>query len=166
MHRQRTLMGDSARSASKAPIRTARDAIETPSKRRLDRTKGQTDPARRPSISPQSQRPASIPIEPAAPPRHTARDFVPWRFSDAGRRARGDVRAPASEKPCMGLPKSSPDFAAHSTSFLFGSFLWFNLADGFLPSQPQFGHAGARRGGQGRPSRGPLHRLRRFQAVP
>jgi hypothetical protein len=26
-----------------------------------------------------------FPIAPAAPPVHTDRDFVPWRFSDAGR---------------------------------------------------------------------------------
>jgi hypothetical protein len=36
----------------------------------------------------------------------------------------------------MGLPKSSRDFAAHTTSFLLGSFLWFNLADGFLTPCP------------------------------
>jgi hypothetical protein len=28
-----------------------------------------------------------IPIEPAAPPAPTSRDFVPWRFSDAGGRS-------------------------------------------------------------------------------
>ena len=32
---------------------------------------------------------SSIPIAPAAPPATTSRDFVPWRFSDAGHRALG-----------------------------------------------------------------------------
>ena len=71
--------------------------------------------------------------------------------------------------PCMGLSKSSADFAALPVScflhFFLRSFLRFNLTDGFLPSQPQFPHAVARRGGQDRPSLGPLNNLRRFQAA-
>jgi hypothetical protein len=80
----------------------------------------------------------------------------------------GPARATRRARPCMGPLKSSVEFAAHSTFFLLfpslGPFLWFNLADGFLPSQPQFRHAGARRGGQGRPSLEPIHELSRFQA--
>ena len=37
----------------------------------------------------QASRRGQIPIAPAAPPLHHPRDFVPWRFSDAGRSARG-----------------------------------------------------------------------------
>jgi hypothetical protein len=33
-----------------------------------------------------------IPIAPAAPPQHHHRDFVPWRFSDAGCSAASTVR--------------------------------------------------------------------------
>ena len=35
--------------------------------------------------APHRSRQASIPIAPAAPPAISSRDFVPWRFSDAGR---------------------------------------------------------------------------------
>jgi hypothetical protein len=40
------------------------------------------------SIQPQQARTrGKIPIAPAALPLHTSRDFVPWRFLDAGRKS-------------------------------------------------------------------------------
>ena len=51
---------------------------------------------RRTITAPHRPRPASIPIAPAAPPAITSRDFVPWRFSDAGhtRADRSSLRRP------------------------------------------------------------------------
>ena len=49
----------------------------------------------------QPSRSRQIPIAPAAPPQRHHRDFVPWRFSDAGSRASGWVIIPASEKPAQ-----------------------------------------------------------------
>ena len=40
---------------------------------------------RRTITAPHRPRPVSIPIAPSAPPAISSRDFVPWRFSDAGR---------------------------------------------------------------------------------
>jgi hypothetical protein len=40
------------------------------------------------TIQPQQARThGKIPIAPAAPPPHMSRDFVPWRFLDAGRKS-------------------------------------------------------------------------------
>jgi hypothetical protein len=41
-----------------------------------------------------------IPIAPAAPPPHTSRDFVPWRFLDAGRKTAWIVSASRRPKTC------------------------------------------------------------------
>src|SRR2546422_11426023 len=43
-----------------------------------------------------------IPIAPAAPPPPTSRDFVPWRFSAAGRLTAWIDRHPGSRKPAQG----------------------------------------------------------------
>ena len=53
------------------------------------------------SIQPQ-QAPirGKIPIAPAAPPSHTSRDFVPWRFLDAGRKSAWIVSASRRPKTC------------------------------------------------------------------
>ena len=53
---------------------------------------------RRTITAPHRPRPASIPIAPAAPPAISSRDFVPWRFSDAGRtHARLDLHSGVRE---------------------------------------------------------------------
>jgi hypothetical protein len=41
-----------------------------------------------------------IPIAPAAPPLPTSRDFVPWRFSDAGRRSAWIASSSRRPKTC------------------------------------------------------------------
>ena len=92
MHRQRSLLSNMGRRPREMPIGFACDAIEKP--RRLPHRPGRSPSVHPscPSISPRSRRPASIPIEPAAPPRPTSRDFVPWRFSDAGLQCAWPVR--------------------------------------------------------------------------
>ena len=55
---------------------------------------------RRTITAPYRPRPASIPIAPAAPPATTSRDFVPWRFSDAGHRARGSHHPAGIRETC------------------------------------------------------------------
>jgi len=53
------------------------------------------------SIQPQQARTCGkIPIAPAAPPLHTSRDFVPWRFLDAGRNTAWIVSASRRPKTC------------------------------------------------------------------
>ena len=84
VHRQHPLVPDRARSTRETPIRLARDAIEEPSRPPLDPGHGPNARVAHTSISHQRRRPASIPIELVAPPRPISRDFVPWRFSDAG----------------------------------------------------------------------------------
>ena len=42
-----------------------------------------------------------IPIAPAAPPPPTSRDFVPWRFSAAGRSSAGIGHLPGGRKPAQ-----------------------------------------------------------------
>jgi hypothetical protein len=42
-----------------------------------------------------------IPIAPALPPVHTFRDFVPWRFSAAGRLSAQIEHHPGSRKPAQ-----------------------------------------------------------------
>ena len=51
--------------------------------------------------SPQALPSGQIPIAPAVPRNVTHRDFVPWRFSDAGSCASAWVIIPASEKPAQ-----------------------------------------------------------------
>jgi hypothetical protein len=54
------------------------------------------------SIQPQQARtPGKIPIALAAPPPQTSRDFVPWRFSAAGRRSAWLGRHPGGRKPAQ-----------------------------------------------------------------
>ena len=81
------------------PMRLADDAIAVPSKLPLGPSRSSNVRPAHPNASHQRWRPASIPIERAAPARPTSRDFVPWRFSDAGPSAWPDHRWPASEKP-------------------------------------------------------------------
>jgi hypothetical protein len=51
------------------------------------------------SIQPQQARTrGKIPIAPAAPPPQTSRDFVPWRFLDAGRQSAWLGRHPGIQK--------------------------------------------------------------------
>ena len=57
---------------------------------------------RRTITAPHRPRPASIPIAPAAPPAITSRDFVPWRFSDAGHSAVWMVRHAGVRETCTG----------------------------------------------------------------
>ena len=53
------------------------------------------------SIQPQQARTCGkIPIAPAAPPPHTSRDFVPWRFLDAGYKSAPIVSASRRPKTC------------------------------------------------------------------
>ena len=53
------------------------------------------------SIQPQQARTCGkIPIAPAAPPPHTSRDFVPWRFLDAGYKSARIVSASRRPKTC------------------------------------------------------------------
>ena len=61
-----------------------REVDQLPSRPAIDQGRCPNVPTTRPSRCPQPWRPASIPIEPAAPSTPTSRDFVPWRFSDAG----------------------------------------------------------------------------------
>src|ERR1019366_406352 len=54
------------------------------------------------SIQPhQARARGKIPIAPAAPPKHTSRDFVPWRFSAAGRLTAWIGRHPGGRKPAQ-----------------------------------------------------------------
>jgi len=60
------------------------------------------------TIQPQQARTrGKIPIAPAAPPPHTSRDFVPWRFLDAGRKSAWKGSSCRRPKTCTGADISS-----------------------------------------------------------
>jgi hypothetical protein len=61
------------------------------------------------TIQPQQARTrGKIPIAPAAPPPHTSRDFVPWRFLDAGRKSAWKGSSCRRPKTCTIAAVSAP----------------------------------------------------------
>ena len=63
---------------------------------------------RRTITAPHWTRRASIPIAPAAPPATTSRDFVPWRFSDAGPPRMPMVHHPGIRRTFLEHPPLAP----------------------------------------------------------
>jgi hypothetical protein len=94
----------------------------------------------------------------------TSRDFVPWRFSAAGRLSAWLDRHAGGRKPCMGPWKSSREFTA--CYFFLQPNFFVRLESPFLRPDPQHPNAVARRGCQGWPSLKYLLMIRRCQATP
>jgi len=70
------------------------------------------------SIQPhQAKARSKIPIGLAAPPPHTSRDFVPWRFSAAGRLTAWIGHHPGSRKPAHIQPPAPQQAALLASSF-------------------------------------------------
>ena len=105
-----------------------------------------------------------IPIETVAPPPPTSRDFVPWRFSAAGRNSAWIDLHPGSRKPCMGPWKSSR--IIQDMLFSFNPISLLDLRAHFFTPTRQLPNDVARRGCQGWPSLLPFTRLQRCQATP
>jgi hypothetical protein len=69
-----------------------------------------------------------IPIAPAAPSVPTSRDFVPWRFSDAGRRCPGIASSSRRPKTCTQrthAPQQSAGSFDHVVGATVGSMVAF-----------------------------------------
>jgi len=100
--------------------------------------------------------------------RETSRDFVPWRFLDAGRLSATRLSSlPASKNLVWGLG-SQAENSRHAIFFPSTQFSNFfvRLESPFLRPDPQHPNAVARRGCQGWPSLKYLLMIRRCQATP
>ena len=91
----------------------------------------------------------------------TSRDFVPWRFLDAGQLSVRSLFLAGVQKPCMGPWKSSREFTA--CDFFLQLNFFVRLESPFLRPDPQCPNAVARRVCQGWPS---LRYLLMLSAMP
>src|SRR5712671_4878242 len=76
------------------------------------------------TIQPQQARTrGKIPIAPAAPPPHTSRDFVPWRFLDAGRNSAWKGSSCRRPKTCTltDIASQQPTWTDQSFERLFAT---------------------------------------------
>ena len=77
---------------------------------------------------------AEIPIASDAPPRHTSRGFLPWRFADAGPRVRrATIMGPASENLHMSGPTPHRSTLADAFANLTESCSYQNRSPRFAP---------------------------------